>query len=243
MGDFQGAAQLSGFFLQEAEPDDDPATSEGIFVYDAGRGPAVELGDRVRLEGEVREYEGTSGRGAPLTELVEPRQLSICARAQKLASTPIDLPVAKSDVWERYEGMRVHFPQRLHVTDNYELRRYGVLGVAPERLFAATQRVDPGAPARERTEQNALAVILVDDGSASRDPEPRHPGPDGSGRRRARRTGRRPRPALRRLPRAAGGPRRDRRRQPAPHRATTGWRKAARGGLQRPQSLPHTGSR
>jgi hypothetical protein len=55
VGDFQGAAQLSGFFLQEAKPDDDPATSEGIFVYDAGRGPSVELGDRARLEGEVRE--------------------------------------------------------------------------------------------------------------------------------------------------------------------------------------------
>ena len=148
MGDFQGTDRLSGFFLQQHDPDDDPATSEGIFVYDAGRGPDVDLGDRVRVEGEVREFEGPSGRGAPLTELVEPRQLSICARGQELASTPVALPVAEAGDWERYEGMRVHLPQRLRVTDNYELRRYGVLGLAPERLFAATQRVDPGAPAR-----------------------------------------------------------------------------------------------
>ena len=40
VGDFQGSDRLSGFFLQQTDPDDDPATSEGIFVYDAGRGPA-----------------------------------------------------------------------------------------------------------------------------------------------------------------------------------------------------------
>jgi predicted extracellular nuclease len=177
VGDFQGTDRLSGFFLQQHDPDDDPATSEGIFVYDAGRGPDVDLGDRVRVEGEVREFEGPSGRGAPLTELVEPRQLSICARGQELASTPVALPVAEADDWERYEGMRVHLPQRLRVTDNYELRRYGVLGLAPERLFAATQRVDPGAPARERAARDALGLILVDDGSARVDPEPRRPGP------------------------------------------------------------------
>ena len=35
VGDYQGAGQFGGFFVQEedAEADADPATSEGIFVF------------------------------------------------------------------------------------------------------------------------------------------------------------------------------------------------------------------
>lgn len=38
-------------------PDDDPATSEGIFVFDAG-GPALALGDRVRITATAVEFGG-----------------------------------------------------------------------------------------------------------------------------------------------------------------------------------------
>ncbi|MBP7690035.1 MAG: lamin tail domain-containing protein, partial [Thermoflexales bacterium] len=68
VGDYQGTTGLSGFFLQEedAQIDADPATSEGIFVYDGTFGVAVNVGDVVRVQGTVVEYLTT---GVYLTEI------------------------------------------------------------------------------------------------------------------------------------------------------------------------------
>ncbi|UGY94977.1 endonuclease/exonuclease/phosphatase family protein [Streptomyces gobiensis] len=44
-----------GFWLQDAAPDDNPATSEGIFVF-TGSTPTVRAGDRVQVSGTVGEY-------------------------------------------------------------------------------------------------------------------------------------------------------------------------------------------
>ncbi len=55
VGAFQGSAKLGGFYLQEdvATWDNDPTTSEGIFVF-VNAGPQVQVGDRVRVQGRVR---------------------------------------------------------------------------------------------------------------------------------------------------------------------------------------------
>ena len=58
IGDFQDTStELSGFFLQEedSDSDEDPLTSEGIFVYDNGFGTDVSEGQLVRVMGEVDE--------------------------------------------------------------------------------------------------------------------------------------------------------------------------------------------
>ena len=66
VGDFQDGASgtngdLNGFHVQEedADADADSATSEGIFVFD-GSSPAVDvaIGDAVRVEGVVSEFNG-----------------------------------------------------------------------------------------------------------------------------------------------------------------------------------------
>jgi len=63
-GDFQAEDadlqnELSGFYLQEEHPDTDPATSDGVFVFD-GATPAIDVsvGDRVTVDGTVNEYFG-----------------------------------------------------------------------------------------------------------------------------------------------------------------------------------------
>ena len=63
-GDFQnndpdGSRDLGGFFIQDDTPDNDPGSSEGIFIYD-GNNPAtdVDVGDRVTVQGTVSEYFG-----------------------------------------------------------------------------------------------------------------------------------------------------------------------------------------
>jgi hypothetical protein len=58
VGHYQGATQLSGFFLQEEDldADADPATSEGLFVFCSACPPAVAEGQRVRVTGMVSEF-------------------------------------------------------------------------------------------------------------------------------------------------------------------------------------------
>ncbi|GEM_PF-1724440 len=91
--DIQGAAHLSpflnadvtnvhgivtvvgsnGFYMQDPNPDNDPATSEGIFVF-TGAAPTVSVGDEVLVDGTVSEfYPGGIGTGnLPTTELINP---------------------------------------------------------------------------------------------------------------------------------------------------------------------------
>ena len=66
VGDYQGAGQFSGFYVQEedADADADPATSEGIFVFNSST--PVAAGDVVRVRGNGRRVRAARRR---LTEL------------------------------------------------------------------------------------------------------------------------------------------------------------------------------
>lgn len=50
------AVDKYGFYMQDVQPDGDPATSEGIYVYK--KGAEVAVGDAVVVDGEVEEYVG-----------------------------------------------------------------------------------------------------------------------------------------------------------------------------------------
>ncbi|WP_431045039.1 endonuclease/exonuclease/phosphatase family protein [Streptomyces sp. P1-3] len=45
-----------GFWIQDTRPDNDPATSEGVFVYTGSTTPQVAVGDAVTVSGTVAEY-------------------------------------------------------------------------------------------------------------------------------------------------------------------------------------------
>ncbi|MFK3960877.1 cell wall-binding repeat-containing protein [Guptibacillus hwajinpoensis] len=45
----------NAFYMQEVNPDDNNATSEGIYVYKSG-GAGVNVGDKVEVDGQVKEY-------------------------------------------------------------------------------------------------------------------------------------------------------------------------------------------
>jgi uncharacterized protein len=66
-----------GYYLQDSNPDADPATSEGIFVFTGGSSnPAslVAVGDLVQVSGKVSEFRsgGATSVSLTLTELVAP---------------------------------------------------------------------------------------------------------------------------------------------------------------------------
>ena len=60
------AKRSNGFYLQDADPDADPATSEGIFVFTSSA-PAVSVGDSVLVDGTVTEFRPTALDGPNLT--------------------------------------------------------------------------------------------------------------------------------------------------------------------------------
>ncbi|MFF5407493.1 endonuclease/exonuclease/phosphatase family protein [Streptomyces misionensis] len=62
-----------GFWLQDPTPDDDPATSEGIFVFTSST-PKVAVGDAVTVSGTVSEYVpgGAATGNQSLTEISKP---------------------------------------------------------------------------------------------------------------------------------------------------------------------------
>ena len=120
-GDFQPAELQSGFFIQSEHGDDNPATSEGLFIYVPQSNPLsridVRPGDRVRVSGTVTEYR--TGNGT-LTEFSSVSALTVCSSGPGLAPTPVSLPVEAVSALESYEGMLVTFPQVLTVTGTPE---------------------------------------------------------------------------------------------------------------------------
>ena len=54
VGDFEGTAAASGFYIQDLNGDGDPATSDGIFIY-TGSSNLVSVGQVVRVTGYARE--------------------------------------------------------------------------------------------------------------------------------------------------------------------------------------------
>ncbi|MFJ9521203.1 endonuclease/exonuclease/phosphatase family protein [Kitasatospora sp. NPDC101801] len=62
-----------GFWIQDPNPDADPATSEGLFVYTGSANPTVKVGDSVLVTGKVAEYyPAASAGGQSLTQLTAP---------------------------------------------------------------------------------------------------------------------------------------------------------------------------
>jgi predicted extracellular nuclease len=172
VGDYQGPSGLNGFFVQEedAQVDSDPATSEGIFVFEGSSGLSVGLGDVVRVGGSVAEFFG-------LTELTSIVGVEVCAPGAGGASaSTVMLPVAAVSDLERYEGMLVHLPQALFVTGNFTLGRFGEVDLSvADRLFIPTSITTPGSSAAALQDLNNRRRILLDDGSNVQNPLPLPP--------------------------------------------------------------------
>ena len=165
VGDFQSSTtQLSGFYVQEdeSEMDSDPATSEGLFVFDNNFGVDVQPGDRVRVRGTVIEF---GSAAATLTELTSVTNIAVCSSNNAFPRITVTLPVDSLEVWERYEGMAIHIDQVLTVTETFNLGSFGELVLAVDRLPNPTHLVNPGTAANALQDLNNRSRIILDDGS------------------------------------------------------------------------------
>lgn len=165
--DFEGDTPqaLGGFYLQAPTPgDDNPRTSDGIFVYAPGE-DFVTVGDSVRVIGTVGEANGQ-------TRITEPTIIR-CPSSGSVTPTTVRLPLNNLTLPERYEGMLITLPQQLTVTDTSALGQYGEVGLSSGgRLFQPTQLVAPGADANTLQTANDLNHLLLDDLSNSQYPDP-----------------------------------------------------------------------
>jgi uncharacterized protein len=80
-----------GFWIQDATPDDNPATSEGVFVFTSST-PKVAVGDSVTVSGTVSEFVpgGVSSGNQSLTEITKPTITVVSSGSAVPAATVVD---------------------------------------------------------------------------------------------------------------------------------------------------------
>ena len=165
VGDFQGSDGLGGFFVQEGDfdADADPATSEGLFV---ASGSAVDAGDVVRVQGTAVESLGR-------TQLDSVTNVAVCPPEGPVSPTPVSLPYAQLEEWEKYEGMLVTITQSLSIGESSNFDGFNETVLTDGRLYQPTAVHEPGAPeAAALAESNARRRITLDDGRNSQYPDP-----------------------------------------------------------------------
>ena len=107
----------NGFFLQAANDDGDPATSDAVFVFTSSAPPATAaVGNRVRVTGTVEEYTPSSNpHQLAITEIVTPTVEVLetgLALPAAIELTAAELsPDALPGTLERLEAMRVSVAQ------------------------------------------------------------------------------------------------------------------------------------
>lgn len=112
------AVKYNGFFIQarEADYDNDPDTSEGVFVFTSSAPPAAAaVGNEVQVRATVSEYVPASDPiSPPITELTSPT-ISLRSTGNQVPDavelTAADTsPTGTLEQLERFEGMRVAVP-------------------------------------------------------------------------------------------------------------------------------------
>ena len=119
-----------GFWIQDPDPDSDPATSEGVFVF-TSKAPTVATGDSVLVSGTVSEYyPGSDASVLSVTEIGSPTVTVLSSGnplpapvvitptsvpdtyapdlgGKNIEATPVTPSRSALDYWESLEGMRV----------------------------------------------------------------------------------------------------------------------------------------
>jgi uncharacterized protein len=169
----------NGFFMQDPIGDNDPATSDGIFVFTgAAAYPAVVVGNLVQVAATVVEFNtGAAGNADTLahtvTQLTSVTAVSLLNSGFVITPVVVALPERVDGELERYEGMLVTLTGPFTVAQNFFQGRYGQLTLAVGgRMETPTNRFRPGAQAVALADENARRRIILDDGSSVQNPNP-----------------------------------------------------------------------
>ena len=171
-------AKSNGFFLQapDALADNNPATSEGIFVF-TRRPPAVAIGNVATVRSTVSEFFGLTQLESPLIA-----DVTVTAASAELPS-PVELttaildPAGTPEQMERFEGMRLHAASLTSVAPTNEFgeiatvltgvprpfREPGISVLDPVPPDPTTGAIDCCIP---RFDENPERIVIDSDGLA-----------------------------------------------------------------------------
>jgi uncharacterized repeat protein (TIGR01451 family) len=146
--------ELQGFWIQEPETDDDPATSAGLFVLTRELDVPVVLGDWVRVRGKVREQSEQT-----MLEVLSPDDVTALSSGNELpAAVELDPPQDESEAWTYFEALEGMLVQ---VSDP-------AVAVAPTSKYGETALVRPAwGIGRVMHGDPTGLLIFVDDGSSA----------------------------------------------------------------------------
>ena len=157
-------SKAAGVFIQSLTSDNNPNTSEALFIADKKLAQTAKPGQQLQVKGKVAELNS-------MTALVDVTSL-VCGQQAAHAPLVAKLPVQSRQDWEALEGQYLSFPQQLVVNDTYGLSRYGEVLLADKRLWVATELYRPGKTANTFEQQQRLAELILDDGIFKQNPDP-----------------------------------------------------------------------
>jgi uncharacterized protein len=169
---------LSGFFIQEedADVDNDPATSEAIFVYCQSNCPAtLAVGDKVQVTAKASEFQNMSQLLATTAGSVVVVSSNNALPMPTVVTLPVPVEFASKDEYlERFEGMIVKIAGTLTVTENYQLGRFGQVTLAAGTR--PTQFTHLNAPSvsgyANHKETLSRRTLILDDHTNAQNPDP-----------------------------------------------------------------------
>ncbi|MFJ9454322.1 endonuclease/exonuclease/phosphatase family protein [Kitasatospora sp. NPDC101447] len=148
-----------GFWIQDPNPDADPATSEGIFVFTGGN-PTVKVGDSVLVSGKITEYyPSLSGGSQSVTEISAPGITVVSSGNPLPAPVVVDTrnipgtysPAAGAD--GTIEGGKLD-PEK-YTLDFYESLEGMLVQVKDVRVIQATDKYNELWVAADRQDQRS----------------------------------------------------------------------------------------
>ncbi len=160
-------AGISGFYLQDETGDGNPLTSDGIFVFGSSALASVNVGDKIRLNANVTEFN-------TVTELVSPSNIQVLSTGNPVIPLDISLPETTEGDLEAFEGMLVRIVGPMTVSQNFFQGRYGQVTLSANGRLTKPTNIYPAnsLDALNLADENARSRITLDDGSSAQNPNP-----------------------------------------------------------------------
>jgi 5'-nucleotidase len=137
--------------------------SDAVFVASSATVGSMKTGDYVEVRGTVQESFG-------LTQLAVPAggATVLSEAVPEVKGALVGLPTTDAQR-ETMEGMLVTPQGPFTVTDNYNLNKYGEVGLTDgaSALVSPTTQAAPGAPAAAAAASNAAHTVILDDGATT----------------------------------------------------------------------------
>ena len=164
-----------GFFVQEedADADDDPATSEGIYVFCRNACPDLSARRPFRVSGEVAEFNTTTQIDAAFGDgSFELLASDVPLPTAAVVELPADASTEDAATFEDVEGMRTTISTTLAVSEYFNQARFGEIVLAAEERPTSSRRPTSRRVAGYTAHLADLAtrqIILDDDSNSQND--------------------------------------------------------------------------